>query len=126
VFLVTDVEATIKELANRYPATFVAEAWSPHRPLAIGIRDTLIAACPDLAGTITPALQRYAHRLLYLQSLTKGAPRVDLTGAAVGTNLDRRLGQIDSAVEEAARRGRTADGAIGNRRAEESPRQPRR
>ena len=85
MFLVTDVEATIKELANRYPATFAAEAWSPHRPLAIGIRDTLIAACPDLAGTITSALQRYTHRLVYQQSLVEGASRVDLTGAAVGT-----------------------------------------
>ena len=85
MFLVTDVEATIKELANRYPATFAAEAWSPHRPLAIGIRDTLIAACPDLAGTITSALQRYTHRLVYQQSLVEGASRVDLSGAAVGT-----------------------------------------
>jgi ProP effector len=81
----TGIQTTIAELARRFPNAFVAEDFQPHSPLAIGIREALIAACPDLSGAIPAALQRYTHRLMYQQSLVEGAARVDLMGAAAGT-----------------------------------------
>jgi sRNA-binding protein len=80
-----NVENVIRELARRYPAVFVADQWRPHRPLMLGTHQALLEACPDLAGAIWLALNRYTSRLLYQQALVESAWRVDLAGKPVGT-----------------------------------------
>jgi sRNA-binding protein len=81
----TDTETTIAELARRFPEAFTAERWRAHRLLAIGAHQALLEACPDLAGAIWLALNRYTGRLLYQRALVEGAARVDLAGKPVGT-----------------------------------------
>jgi sRNA-binding protein len=76
---------TIAELARRFPQTFVAEPWEPHRPLAIGTFEVLAAACGDIpAIDLRRALNAYVRRLVYQQALAAGGPRFDLAGLACG------------------------------------------
>ena len=64
---------------------------------AVGVYAQLVAAHVSLRGEATSAIETQDAAL---------PARIDVQAHAVA-DLDRRLGQIDSAIEEAARRGRT-------------------
>lgn len=70
-------------LVARFPLAFMPKG-APKKPLKIGIRDDLRAACPDLSRyKIGIALRDYTKGFLYLVELKENAPRVDLAGCAV-------------------------------------------
>jgi sRNA-binding protein len=79
------IVAVIARLAAAFPQTFTAEKHLPHRPLKIGIAADIRAALADLSRrALGTALAAYTKRLMYLQALTVGAPRVDLAGNPAG------------------------------------------
>jgi sRNA-binding protein len=79
------ITAAITRLAAAFPQTFVLEKHLPHRPLKVGIAADLRPALPDLPRRVLgKALAAYAKRIMYLQALRPGAPRVDLAGNPAG------------------------------------------
>src|SRR5258706_14333567 len=64
---------------------------------AAGVYAQLVAAHVDESGAAQSAIEKQEAAL---------AARIDVAAHAVA-DLDRRLGQIDGAVEKAAKRGRT-------------------
>jgi sRNA-binding protein len=73
----------ISDLARRFPATFTAEPWLPHRPLKIGVRHDLLAA-GFTPAEVKAALRCYVTRRMYLAAVAAGGPRFDLAGNPVG------------------------------------------
>ena len=79
------INATLTQLAEQFPQTFVLEKHLPHRPLKVGIAADIQAALPDLdRRALFVALKVYTRRLVYLQAVVVGAERVDLDGNPVG------------------------------------------
>jgi sRNA-binding protein len=74
--------AIITMLAERWPAVFAVRD-AKRRPLAIGIRDDILAALDpkELVG----ALRYYCRSVGYLSHMRSGAWRHDLDGNVVGT-----------------------------------------
>lgn len=73
-------EATLGVLRERFPAVFSSPV-----PLAIGTRETLYAACPDLSKTnIRRALKKWCRKRQYQQGLADGVARVDIHGNPAG------------------------------------------
>ena len=80
-----DIHAALADLATRYPQTFVLEKYQPHRPLKVGIAADLRERCPAVERRVrSVALSVYAKRIMYLQGLVAGAPRIDLDGNPAG------------------------------------------
>jgi ProP effector len=78
-----EISPIIETLADLFPATFVAERWRNHKPLARGIHLDLVAR-----GVLTPeetkVLRGYVRRRMYLGALAVGGPRYDLDGNPCG------------------------------------------
>lgn len=67
-------------MVERFPRCFVPDGQAK-RPLKIGIRDDLFAACPDLTKLqIHLFLRCYTRGDRYLFSVIDRQPRVDLNG----------------------------------------------
>jgi ProP effector len=80
-----DLRATLTFLVQKFPQTFVLEAYQPHRPLKIGIDADLLVCCPELdRHKLGATLAAYARRVMYLEGLAVGAARIDLDGNACG------------------------------------------
>jgi hypothetical protein len=79
---------------------------------AAGVYAQLVAAHVGERGAAQSAIETQDAAL---------AARIEVVAHSVA-DLDRRLGQIDTVIEEAAKRGRTNAAAIGNRRAAQGPR----
>ena len=78
------IESTLALLVERYPACFVLLE-TKRKPLALGIRDAVIAARPELRPNhIGTALRSYVAAPGYLQKLTEGAARIGLHGQPAG------------------------------------------
>jgi sRNA-binding protein len=93
------INAVVARLAAAFPQTFVLEKHLAHRPLKIGIAADLRAALPELPSRgLARALAAYAKRIMYLQALTAGAPRVDLRrqSGRRGDRLGSRSRQLRS------------------------------
>jgi ProP effector len=89
------LEDHIAALANRFPSTFVAESWLPHKPLKLGIHLDIIER-----GALPPTechrvLGCYCRRRLYQAALASGGARIDLDGQVAG--------EVTTAEQEAAR-----------------------
>jgi ProP effector len=79
------INAAITRLAAAFPQTFTLEKHLPHRPLKVGVAADIHAALPELSHRVlSRALAAYTKRLMYLQALKAGAPRVDLAGNPAG------------------------------------------
>jgi sRNA-binding protein len=79
------------------------------RPLKIGIDQDVRELLPEVdAATIGHALRIYTCHIGYLRNLVEGAPRIDLTGAQVGTvdaeAASRAKAQLDNMLRRAAAR----------------------
>lgn len=85
--------ATRAVLAERFPKTFRPFA-QPKLPLKVGIREDVIAACPDLdPGAIRMALNDYTKGGTYQRAvMVLGATRIDLAGKPAG-EVDQRSAQ---------------------------------
>jgi ProP effector len=71
----------ISQLAKLYPNCFC----HPRQPLKIGIREDIVARCPDIQpGLIASALKTYTRSVDYLETLKAGAARIDLDGNPAG------------------------------------------
>lgn len=103
-----EAEAAIAALAGRFPQTFAAEGWQPHRPLKVGIAGDLLAAgVPE--GEVRQALRHYVRRRRYLEACTAGAARVDLAGEPCGAvTQDQAAWAAEKVAEIDARRTRKA------------------
>jgi sRNA-binding protein len=73
-----NAQRIIKLLAKKFPQTFVAEAWMPHRPIALGIHQQLIDM-GVITGPESRALHVYTTRLRYLAAMIEGTPRIVVT-----------------------------------------------
>jgi hypothetical protein len=98
---ISNHQTTRRSHAWRPPSrkTFVLEKHLAHRPLKIGIAADLRAALPELPSRVLArALAAYAKRIMYLQALTAGAPRVDLRrqSGRRGDRLGSRSRQLRS------------------------------
>lgn len=72
-------------LCNRFPACF-REKGEQKVPLAVGIRQQIFAAAPDLDRRVVCwALKDYVHGRRYQQNLVPGAPRLNLDGSVAST-----------------------------------------
>lgn len=70
-------------IVERFPDTFKLSG--RRKPLAVGIRQSLIERCPDIPEDhVGRFLHRYTNKLVYLFALREGNPRYDLNGTAVG------------------------------------------
>jgi sRNA-binding protein len=89
----TDV---LDQLIVKYPRCFFRPGHL-RQPLQIGIRELLIAACPEIASVrIVQALARYCGSHGYLWSCTiEGVPRLDLTGAPAGVIGGDAAAEVD-------------------------------
>jgi len=93
------INAVVARLAAAFPQTFVLEKHLAHRPLKIGIAADLRAALPELPSRVLArALAAYAKRIMYLQALTAGAPRVDLAGNPAGEVTALEAGYASSVL----------------------------
>jgi ProP effector len=93
------INAVVARLAAAIPQTFVLEKHLAHRPLKIGIAADLRAALPELPSRVLArALAAYAKRIMYLQALTAGAPRVDLAGNPAGEVTALEAGYASSVL----------------------------
>jgi sRNA-binding protein len=104
------VLATVTLLAERFPAAFFAFE-GQRRPLKIGIAADICEAVPEINKEhLQWALARYCMSPGYLRSLTSGAARVDLAGAAAGTVTDEAAAKAVAMLAQVvtARRKRTA------------------
>src|SRR6478672_2982316 len=69
-----DIDTALALLTEAFPQTFVLEKYRPHRPLKVGIAADIRARCPELERrALSVALNAYARRVMYLQSLAIGA-----------------------------------------------------
>jgi sRNA-binding protein len=106
--------AMIEELCQRYPKTFTHE---PHdvRPLALGIREAIVANAPDLRNSIvSQALAIYAAWLPYMRACIAWAPRIDLSGDPAGVVTEK---EAMYAVQRLAARERKHDEGRAEREA---------
>ena len=73
-----------ERMAGMFPNAIAREG-GLKRPLAIGIRAEIIAACPDLSSTqARKFLSWYADKITYLEAMqVDGAMRVNLAGEPV-------------------------------------------
>jgi sRNA-binding protein len=75
----------IEALAIKFPGVFVADKTQPHKPLALGIRQQIRIACPELGRRkVANAMFFFVGRLRYREALVEGAARIDLNGKPVG------------------------------------------
>jgi sRNA-binding protein len=103
------VLATVSLLAERFPSAFFTVE-GRRRPLKIGIATDICEAVPDINKEhLQWALARYCMSPGYLKSLTTGAVRVGLSGAAFGDVTEEAavkahamLGQVISARRKRA------------------------
>ena len=115
----------IEELCQRYPKTFTHE---PHdvRPLARGIRESIVVDAPDLPRSIvSQALAIYAAWLPYMRACIMGAPRIDLNGDPAGVVTEK---EAMHAVQRLAAQERKRDGAereAAVRKAQQARERPR-
>ena len=87
------INATLAQLAEQFPQTFLLEKHLPHRPLKVGIAPDIQAALPDLdRRALFVALKVYTRRLVYLQAVVVGAERVDLDGNPAGQVIASEAG----------------------------------
>jgi hypothetical protein len=82
---------------------------------AAGVFSQLLAAHVGERGAAVAGLETQDATL---------AARIEVAAHNVA-DLDRRLGQIDSAIEEAAKRGKTNTAFVGDRRPAQGPCEPR-
>jgi ProP effector len=82
------VVASIAAFADRFAvASVILE--TRRRPLKIGIAQDIYAAAPEIdKRDLQMALAHYCKRAGYLRSMTSGAGRADLDGAAAGVVTD--------------------------------------
>ena len=97
------------ELRRAFPQAIMRLDLQKRRPLKIGIVQDVRALLPEIpAEVIGNAMRIYCSDRRYLACLTAGAPRVDLTGANVGTVTAEEAAsaklRLDKAVERAAAR----------------------
>jgi ProP effector len=91
---------TIAVLCERFPLAFMPSG-APKIPLKIGIREDIIAACPDLPpDQIAIAMRDYCSGPRYLFSQVTDAVRVGLDGVVVGSVTND---QEDAAMEKMRR-----------------------
>jgi ProP effector len=71
-------------LAERFPLAIKPKG-ADKSPLKIGVKQDVIARCPDLSKRqIRDALRDYTSGFLYLRALINGACRIDLDGQPAG------------------------------------------
>jgi ProP effector len=113
-----DPKQIITTLANRYPNCFSSEVWRPHRPLALGIREAIVADGIELnEGELGRVLGFYCRRVMYLRALIAGAPRVDLQGMAAGFVSTEHAEHARKSLEELLERRtqRTEEAQVARR-----------
>lgn len=84
----TVVKPMREELFKRFPRCFAQESNPLHhkRPLKLGIKDDIIARCPDLDEKVVgQALADYVQGKKYAFCCQVGRGRYDLDGRCVGT-----------------------------------------
>lgn len=101
-----DYDQTRALLVERFPRCFASDG-QPKKPLKIGIRNELIAACPDIRPEILCLFLRiYTRSEKYLFSVIDRCQRVDLSGAISGDIADKdiihSLGVLKSIRRQAA------------------------
>jgi sRNA-binding protein len=93
---------TLAELAQRFPGAF-AIAGSQRRPLAIGVRNALAVAAPDLdVKLIRQTLCWYCSRQGYLSAVARGGSRVGLAGNAAGEVSQEHIAFAELRLKERA------------------------
>jgi sRNA-binding protein len=109
-----DVAAIITRLAELCPRLiFVYEA--RRKPLAIGIRDQIIAKVGDMItpDELSAALGSYVRSTGYLKAVARGAVRIDLEGNPVGAPTPEQMAGAAKALAArlARKKTRKADAA---------------
>jgi len=119
------------ETAKLVTAGWLAARWQVTSSIWRGVLIALVAglAVINAAGVFSQLMAAHVGERgaavagLETQDATLAA-RIEVAAHNVA-DLDRRLGQIDSAIEEAAKRGKTNTTFVGDRRPAQGPCEPR-